>query len=359
MGGSPAGHGQTVKPQSFFFASEVRCTKRRSPITKSHPRAAEFCRPLQIWNDLDAYYWDHIAKNMQNLRADLNGNARASNCCTFLGNPRQCLCHLACSTTTFATQVSTRVERQDLEGPAETEDHEDHGNLPTNVCQPSIWSLELTASWTAKQGFAFLGHDPLPAVLTMGISRNASQKLRVCIAPCRVRIAPYPGNVATPRCKTAASLSNRRNSSPNVRLWVSRWSCQWTRHFGFLCRATWFPPVFPSACGSLSSPAKDWAQMEDEERAWSWAFSGYRAAPNFEAVSLEAHVIPCGKSTNVAGGCRWILNLWSGPFRCTSQFRMFKVAETPRLKLLNRCTPQWREINTYSNGSVGYCMEAA
>ena len=118
--------------------------------------------------DLDAYYWDHMAKKKQNLRADLNGNARASNCCTFLGNPRQCLCHLACSTT-FATQVSTRVERHDLEGPAETEDHEDHGNLPTNVCQPSIWSLELTASWTAKRGFGFLGHDPLPAVLTMGI----------------------------------------------------------------------------------------------------------------------------------------------------------------------------------------------
>ena len=28
---------------------------------------------------------------------------------------------------------STRVERHDSEGPAETEDHEDHGNLPTNV----------------------------------------------------------------------------------------------------------------------------------------------------------------------------------------------------------------------------------
>ena len=48
-----------------------------------------------------------------------------------------------------------------------------------------------------------------------------------------------------------------------------------------------------------------------------------------------------GKGMEVSWGfsdrdqcCWWILNLWFGPFRCTSQFWMFKVAETPRLKLL-------------------------
>ena len=118
--------------------------------------------------DLDAYYWDHIAKNMQNLRADLNGNPRASNCCTFLGNPRQCLCHLACSTTTFATQVqlgwsdTTRKVQLKLKimritGTYQLTYRSCWGMI--RLCQPSIWSLELTASW-AKRGFGFLGHNP-------------------------------------------------------------------------------------------------------------------------------------------------------------------------------------------------------